>query len=111
MYKPSVADMYPPSASTRVIVHDVADALEGAARPGHFEGVPTVVTKLFAATCADRAYFGQKDAQQGAVIRSLPSDPDLADEIRDCPTVRADDGLEQSSPRAYLSHTTTRARL
>ena len=103
MYKPSVADMYPPSASTRVIVHDVADALEGAARPGHFEGVATVVTKLFAATCADRAYFGQKDAQQVAVIRRLASDLDLAVEIRVCPTVREDDGLALSSRNAYLS--------
>ena len=103
IYKPSVADMYPPSASTRVIVHGVADSLEGAARPGHFEGVATVVTKLFTATSADRAYFGQKDAQQVAVVRRLASDLDSGVEIRVCPTVREDDGLALSSRNAYLS--------
>ena len=103
IYKPSVADMYPPGASTRVIVHGVADSLEGAARPGHFEGVATIVTKLFAATWADRAYFGQKDAQQVAVIRRLASDLDFGVEIRVCPTVREDDGLALSSRNAYLS--------
>ena len=103
VYKPSAADMYPPGASTRVIVHRVADPLEGAARPGHFEGVATVVTKLFAATTADRAYFGQKDAQQVAVVRRLVSDLDLGVDIRVCPTVREDDGLALSSRNAYLS--------
>ena len=103
VYKPSVADMYPPGASTRVIVHRVADPLEGAARPGHFEGVATVVTKLFTTTSADRAYFGQKDAQQVAVVRRLVSDIDLGVDIRVCPTVREDDGLALSSRNAYLS--------
>ena len=103
VYKPSVADMYPPGTSTRVIVHRVADPLEGAARPGHFEGVATVVTKLFAATSADLAYFGQKDAQQVAVVRRLVSDLDLGVGIRVCPTVREDDGLALSSRNAYLS--------
>ena len=103
VYKPSVADMYPPGASSRVIVHGVADSLEGAARPGHFEGVATVVTKLITATSADRAYFGQKDAQQDAVVRRLASDLDLGVEIRVCPTVREDDGLALSSRNAYLS--------
>lgn len=103
IYKPSSADMYPRGASTRVIVHGVADSLEGAARPGHFEGVATVVTKLFTATSADRAYFGQKDAQQVAVVRRLASDLDLGVEIRVCPTVREADGLALSSRNAYLN--------
>jgi pantoate--beta-alanine ligase len=103
VYKPSVADMYPAGASTRVVVHTVADVLEGAARPGHFEGVATVVAKLFAATSADRAYFGQKDAQQVAVVRRLASDLDLGVEVRVCPTVRESDGLALSSRNAYLN--------
>jgi pantoate--beta-alanine ligase len=103
IYKPSVADMYPPGASTRVIVHWVADRLEGAARPGHFEGVATVVTKLFTATSADRAYFGQKDAQQVAVVKRLASDLDIGVEICVCPTVREADGLALSSRNAYLN--------
>ncbi len=103
IYKPSVADMYPPGASTRVIVHGVTDRLEGAARPGHFEGVATVVTKLFSATSADKAYFGQKDAQQVAVVKRLASDLDIGVEICVCPTVREADGLALSSRNAYLN--------
>ncbi len=103
VYKPSVGDMYPPGSSARVVVHGVAETLEGAARPGHFEGVATVVTKLLAATSADRAYFGQKDAQQVAVVRRLALDLDLGVEIRVCPTVREADGLALSSRNAYLS--------
>src|SRR6202521_1781204 len=70
-FRPSVEVMYPPGSSTRVRVAGVADPLEGAARPGHFEGVATVVSKLFTAVEPDRAYFGQKDAQQAAVVRRL----------------------------------------
>ena len=103
IYKPSVADMYPSGASTRVVVHGVADSLEGAARPGHFEGVATVVTKLFTATSADRAYFGQKDAQQVAVVRRLVRDLNLELEVRVLPTVRDADGLALSSRNARLS--------
>ena len=103
IYKPSLNDMYPPGSSTRVTVHGVADRLEGEARPGHFEGVATVVTKLVAATSADRAYFGQKDAQQVAVVMRLASDLDLGVEIRVSPTVREADGLALSSRNAYLS--------
>jgi pantoate--beta-alanine ligase len=103
IYKPSVADMYPLGATTRVVVHGVGEVLEGAARPGHFEGVATVVTKLLAVTSPDRAYFGQKDAQQVAVVRRLARDLDTGVDIRVCPTVRESDGLALSSRNAYLS--------
>ncbi|HEX7264686.1 MAG TPA: pantoate--beta-alanine ligase [Candidatus Dormibacteraeota bacterium] len=109
IYKPSVADMYPAGASTRVIVHGVTERLEGAARPGHFEGVATVVTKLLTATSADRAYFGQKDAQQVAVVRRLVLDLDIGVEVRVCPTVREADGLALSSRNAYLDPAERRA--
>jgi pantoate--beta-alanine ligase len=81
----------------------VTEALEGVHRPGHFEGVATVVTKLFWATRADRAYFGQKDAQQVAVVKRLAADLDSGVEIRVCPTIRDADGLAVSSRNAYLS--------
>jgi pantoate--beta-alanine ligase len=103
VYKPPAGIMYPAGASTRVTVHRVAEPLEGAARPGHFEGVATVVTKLFNATEPDRAYFGQKDAQQVAVVKRLALDLDTGVEIRVCPTVREADGLALSSRNAYLS--------
>src|SRR5260370_30238898 len=74
IYIPSVADMYPPAAITRVIVHGVTERLEGAQRPGHFEGVATVVTKLFTATSADRGAFAPKAAQQVAVVMPLAAD-------------------------------------
>jgi pantoate--beta-alanine ligase len=101
-YVPPVAEMYPPGSSTRVAVHGVAEPLEGAARPGHFEGVATVVTKLFWATRTDRAYFGQKDAQQVAVVKRLAADLDAGVEVVVCPTVREADGLAVSSRNAYL---------
>jgi len=82
IYEPPIAAMYPPGASTRVRVGGVAEPLEGKARPGHFEGVATVVTKLFAAVQPDRAYFGQKDAQQVAVVKRLVRDRDLGVGVR-----------------------------
>jgi pantoate--beta-alanine ligase len=103
VYVPSAAVMYPPQSSTRVRVSGVADALEGASRPGHLEGVATVVTKLFNAAEPDRAYFGQKDAQQVAVVRRLVQDLDLGVKISVCPTVREVDGLALSSRNAYLA--------
>jgi pantoate--beta-alanine ligase len=103
IYRPAVDVMYPPGSSTRVHVSGVADPFEGAARPGHFEGVATVVTKLFTASEPDRAYFGQKDAQQVAVVRRLTRDLDLPVEICVCPTVREADGLALSSRNAYLN--------
>jgi pantoate--beta-alanine ligase len=102
IYKPTVQAMYPPGARTRIKVLGVADPLEGAARPGHFEGVATVVAKLFNATEPDRAYFGQKDAQQVAVVKRLALDLDTGIEICVCPTVREADGLALSSRNAYL---------
>jgi len=103
VYQPSVEVMYPPGSATRVHVSGVGDSLEGAARPGHFEGVATVVTKLFTAVEPDRAYFGQKDAQQVAVVKRLARDLDLPVEIRVGPTVREEDGLALSSRNAYLN--------
>src|SRR5205085_12526726 len=102
IYRPSTAVMYPDTSSTRVRVSGVAEGLEGAARPGHFEGVATVVTKLFAAVEPDRAYFGQKDAQQVAVVSRLARDLDLGVDIRVAPIVREPDGLALSSRNVYL---------
>jgi len=102
VYMPRPEAMYPPEASTRVSVRGLTSRLEGLARPGHFEGVATVVAKLFWASEADRAYFGQKDAQQVAVVRRLAADLDSGVEIRVGPTVRETDGLAVSSRNAYL---------
>ena len=103
VYRPSTEAMYPPGASTRVQTGAVAELLEGAARPGHLEGVATVVTKLFAAVEPDRAYFGQKDAQQAAVVKRLVRDLDLGVDVRVEPIVREPDGLALSSRNVYLS--------
>jgi pantoate--beta-alanine ligase len=109
IFRPSVEAMYPAGAATRVRVEGVSEPLEGAARPGHFEGVATVVTKLLAAVEPDRAYFGQKDAQQVAVVQRLALDLDLGVEIRVGPTVREADGLALSSRNAYLGPEERRA--
>jgi pantoate--beta-alanine ligase len=102
VYMPSAEVMYPTQAATRVRVSGVSEALEGAARPGHFEGVTTVVAKLFSAAEPDRAYFGQKDAQQVAVVKRMAQDLDTGVKIVVCKTVREPDGLALSSRNAYL---------
>ena len=102
VFAPRLEEMYPSGATTRVRVGELDEVLEGAHRPGHFEGVATVVTKLFAAVQPDRAYFGQKDAQQVAVVSRLAADLDLGVEIRVVPTVREADGLALSSRNVYL---------
>jgi len=103
IYRPQLEAMYAPTSSTRVVVRGVSEPLEGTVRPGHFEGVATVVTKLFGAVEPDRAYFGQKDAQQVAVVKRLARDLDTGVEVCVCPTVREADGLALSSRNAYLS--------
>lgn len=103
VFIPEVEEMYPPGDSTRVSVGDLTDVLEGARRPGHFTGVATVVAKLFAAVQPDRAYFGQKDAQQLAVVKRMTRDLLLPIEVIGCPIIREPDGLACSSRNVYLS--------
>lgn len=103
VFAPTPAEMYPPGHTAFVDVGPVSAPLEGVRRPGHFRGVATVVLKLFGIVQPTRAYFGQKDAQQLAVIRRLVADLDVPVEIVGCPIVRADDGLALSSRNVYLS--------
>ena len=103
LFAPSVEELYPNGAgSTFVEVSILSERLDGASRPGHFRGVATVVAKLFIAAEPDRAYFGQKDAAQVAVLRRMTADLRLATEIVVCPIVRDADGLALSSRNAYL---------
>ena len=102
VYAPDAATMYPPGFATAVDPGPVGAVYEGALRPGHFRGVATVCTKLFATVGADRAYFGAKDAQQVAVLRRVLADLDLPVELVVCPTVREPDGLALSSRNVYL---------
>ena len=102
VFTPAVTDLYPPGFDTRVEAGLVAGPLEGAVRPGHFTGVATVVLKLFNIVQPTRAYFGQKDAQQCAVIRRMVRDLDVPVEVIVAPTVREADGLAMSSRNSYL---------
>jgi len=102
-FLPSVDEMYPPGGTTFVDVGRLGEVLEGAARPGHFRGVATVVTKLFSMVQPDRAYFGQKDGQQSVVVRRLVRDLALPVEIVVCPTIREPDGLALASRNRYLT--------
>ena len=103
LFAPSAEEMYPEGYATWVDVGELGERLEGEFRPDHFRGVATVCLKLFNIVSPDRAYFGQKDAQQAAVVKQLVRDLNLGLEIRVVPTVRDEDGLALSSRNAYLS--------
>jgi pantoate--beta-alanine ligase len=103
VFAPSVEELYPPGHQTWIEVEELGSVLEGVHRPGHFRGVATVCCKLFNIVRPERAYFGQKDAQQVAVVRRMVRDLNLELEIRALPTVRDEDGLALSSRNAYLS--------
>ena len=103
VFAPDVEEIYPPGFDTTVAVGAIARPLEGAARPGHFDGVATVVAILFDLIGAEHAYFGQKDAQQVMVIRRMARDLAIATEVIACPTVREADGLALSSRNVHLS--------
>jgi pantoate--beta-alanine ligase len=103
LFCPAAEEMYPVGFQTWVEVDELSQGLEGAARPGHFRGVATVCLKLFTIVRPDRAYFGQKDAQQAAVVERMVYDLALELEIRVVPTVREEDGVAASSRNAYLS--------
>ena len=103
VFAPSVDELYPAGAATFVEVAGVSGRLDGLSRPGHFRGVATVVAKLLIASEADRAFFGQKDAAQVAVLRRMVADLRLATEIVVCPIIRESDGLALSSRNVFLS--------
>jgi pantoate--beta-alanine ligase len=103
VFMPATSEMYPQGCNTRVEVKGLTDRLEGAARPGHFLGVATVCNKLFNIVWPQRAYFGQKDAQQVLVIQKMVADLNMNLEIMVAPTLREPDGLAMSSRNAYLN--------
>src|SRR5256885_5902527 len=111
VFAPSVAEMYPEGDANLVQPGPIADRLEGAARPGHFVGVATVVAKLFAIVRPDVAYFGQKDFQQLRVVQTMSRDLRLGVRVAGCPTVRDTDGLAMSSRNRYLLADDRRAAL
>jgi pantoate--beta-alanine ligase len=109
LFAPSVEEMYPQQPRTTVHVEGLTAGLCGKARPTHFDGVTTVVAKLFSMVGPCRAYFGRKDAQQLAVVRRMAADLDLAVDVVGCPLVREPDGLAMSSRNAYLDADERRA--
>ena len=109
IYVPTPEEIYPEGFATRVSVTGLTEGLCGAHRPGHFDGVTTVVAKLFAQTGADRAYFGEKDYQQLQVVTRMAADLDLPVEVVPCPTVREPDGLAMSSRNLRLPSETRAA--
>jgi pantoate--beta-alanine ligase len=111
VWAPESKEVYPDGYQTYINVENVAVPLEGAARPGHFRGVATVVAKLFNAFTPERAYFGQKDAQQAAVIQRMARDLNFPLEVVVCPTVRESDGLAMSSRNTYLQPEERRAAI
>ena len=102
VWTPTEDEIYPAGYQTWVTVEDLSQVLEGLHRPGHFRGVTTVVAKLFNSVRPDKAYFGQKDAQQAAVIRRMTEDLNFPIEVVVCPTLREPDGLAMSSRNTYL---------
>jgi pantoate--beta-alanine ligase len=102
VFVPDLSEIYPPGFATYINVEQLSEPLEGAARPGHFRGVATVVCKLFLISGANRAYFGQKDAQQTVILRRMVTDLNIPTEVRVCPTLREHDGLAMSSRNVYL---------
>lgn len=103
VFLPDVSEMYPKGFSTFIYVGGIGNILCGASRPDHFNGVATIVTKLFNSVSPDRAYFGQKDLQQAVVIKKLVRELNFDTEIVLCPIVRESDGLAMSSRNSYLS--------
>jgi pantoate--beta-alanine ligase len=109
VFMPSALEIYPEDFDTWVVPGNITERLEGAARPGHFRGVATVVAKLFNIVQPNRAYFGQKDAQQVAVVKKMVADLNMNLKIIACPTVREADGLAMSSRNVYLTREQRRA--
>jgi pantoate--beta-alanine ligase len=111
IFWPTIDDMYPHGFLTKVRVEGLSNKLCGASRPGHFEGVTTVVSKLFHILVPDYAYFGQKDAQQAIIIKKMTEDLNFGTHIRVLPIVRENDGLAMSSRNVYLSDKERKAAL